>query len=392
MTTDEKKTAAKAAVDEIAPLQQEVCSFIFEHPELGNQEFVSSAYLADKMRDLGFEVAYPYAGVPTALRADLKCGEGPTIAVLAEYDALPGYGPMHDQPAHACGHNWISASCYGVCAALSRVPELVNVTISLIAAPAEETTGGKIDVINAGGYNDVDAAIQFHLGNAKTALEVHSLAMDSIEFTFHGKAAHAAMCPEQGINALDAVNLTYAGINCLRQHVTSDIRIHGIITEGGKAANVVPDLCQCRFYIRGAEREELNKVTERVINVARGAALMTGCELEWRNFENSYDNNKFYPKLKEAVRHNLEALGDTDFRDKLGGNGAGSSDIGNVSQIIPTCYVELATGMDDSVTPHSDAFLQVVTGPLGFKSLDIATKAMAMTAIDIWDNPELLTD
>jgi len=389
MNLDEKKQSICDAVDEIMPLEKEVGQFIYDHAELGNQEFVSSKYLAEELEKLGFSVTYPYAGVATALRADLKNGDGPTIAVLAEYDALPGYGPDKNQNAHACGHNWIAATCYGVCAALARCKDSFRGTISFIGAPAEETVGGKIDVIRGGGYDDVDAVLQCHLGAELTNLDSAFLAMDSVEFTFHGKAAHAAAAPEAGVNALDAVMLTYAGINCLRQHVTSDVRIHGVVTEGGKAANIVPDLGQCQFYIRAARREYLDTVREKVINVARGAALMTGCEMEWRFFENSFDNLVNNQKLKELMRENLKTLGETKFLPPTG-QCSGSSDIGNVSRLCPTCYTEIATGMDNSVTAHMEKFLEVVVGPYADRSMSLASKAMAMTALDIFENPDVL--
>lgn len=389
MTLNEKKEQICNAVDQIMPQEKEVGQFIFDHAELGNQEFESSGYLAEELKKLGFDVTYPYAGVATALRADLRNGDGPTIAVLAEYDALPGYGPNKDQNAHACGHNWIAATCYGVCAAFARLKDSFRGTISLIGAPAEETVGGKIDVIRGGGYDDVDAVLQCHLGAEKTNLDCVFLAMDSIEFTFHGKAAHAAGHPEAGVNALDAVMLTYAGINCLRQHITPDARIHGIVTEGGKAPNIVPDLGQCRFYIRAEQREYLDTLREKVINVARGAALMTGCEMEWRYFENPFDNLVCNDKLKALMKQNLETLGDTDFAH-LEGHGSGSSDVGNVSRLCPTCYAEIATGMDNTVTAHMEKFLEVIVGPYADRSMALASKAMAMTALDIFENPEVL--
>lgn len=386
---EEKKKNICGAVDGIFPMEREIGQFIFDHPELGNEEYESSRYLAGQLEKLGFDVTYPYAGVPTALRADLKHGDGPTVAFLAEYDALPGYGPDKKQNAHACGHNWIAATCYGACAAFARCRDSFNGTVSLIGAPAEETTGGKIDVIKGGGYKDVDAALQCHLGSDLTSMDAVFLAMDSLEFTFHGKSAHAAAQPEAGINALDAVMLTFSGINCLRQHVTPDVRIHGIVSEGGKAINTVPDLGQCKFYIRAAKRKYLNGLRERVICIAKGAAMMTGCEMEWRFFENSFDNLVCHAKLKELMTRNLQSLGVTEFQ-KSDGKGSGSSDVGNVSQICPTCYAEIATGLGGDITAHMEEFLQAVVGPHADKSMLLATKAMAMTAMEIFEQPDIL--
>ena len=389
MNLTEQKQALRRAVESVLPDMQRVGRYVFDHAELGNEEFESSAFLAKELEKLGFSVQYPYAGVKTALRADLRCGEGPTVAFLAEYDALPGYGPNHDQVAHACGHNWIAATCYGACAALARCRDLFSGTVSFIGAPAEETTGGKIDVLRNGGYADVDAALQFHLGNY-TTMDVHFLAMDSLEFTFHGKAAHAAGQPHLGVNALDAVLLTFQGINALRQHITPDARIHGIVTAGGAACNVVPDYAQCRFYVRAAKRSYLDTLKEKVINVARGASLMTGAELEWRYFENSYDELRAHPALRQAMRENLAAFGITENAPPEKAMGSGSSDIGCVSQHVATAYTELATGLGPEVAAHMERFLEAVAGPRADKTMPVAAAVMAMTALDVYTDPSLV--
>ena len=389
MELNEKMALIQGAVDAIFPDMQRVGQFVFDHAELGNEEFVSSRFLAEEMEKLGFAVQFPYAGVQTALRADLKCGEGPTVAFLAEYDALPGYGPNHDRVAHACGHNWIAATCYGACAALARCRDRFSGTISFIGAPAEESTGGKIEVLRNGGYSDVDAAMQFHLGNY-TNLDVQFLAMDSLEFTFHGRAAHAAGQPHLGINALDAANLTFAGISCLRQHVTPDVRMHGIITDGGTVCNIVPDFARCRFYIRAAKRSYLNELKERVLNVARGAALMTGAELEWRYFENPFDELTIHRKMQAQLRENLRALGVEEDDHSMQAGGFGSSDVGNVSQVAATAYTELATGLGPNVAAHMESFLEGVVGPYADRTMPIAAAAMAMTALDIFQDPTII--
>ena len=384
MTLEEKKSVIPQTVEELFPLIEQVNRFLFDHAELGNEEFESSRFLAQRMEDLGFQVQLPYAGIETAMRADFRNGEGPTVAFLAEYDALPGYGPNHDQVRHACGHNWIAATCFGAALALLRNPDLFQGTVSVIAAPAEETVGGKIDVLRNHGYDDVDAAMQIHLGNA-TSDNVHFLAMDSLEFTFHGKAAHASGQPHLGINALDAVMLTFSGINCLRQHITPDARIHGIVTEGGKACNIVPDYGQCRFYIRAAKRSYLNELTEKVINVARGAALMTGAEMEYRYFENPYDDFAANPQLQAALRANMELLGEPIAAVAGTGEGFGSSDVGNVSQHCAAAYLELATGLGPDVSPHMDSFLDGVVGRPAERTLRLGSAAMAMTALDFFE-------
>lgn len=375
-------------VDEKMPIFQEVRDYIYDHPELGNREFVSSQYLVEKMKEFGFEVTYPYGGLETAFRAELKNGEGPKVCFMAEYDALPGYGEKGEDNAHACGHNWIAASCLGAAVALASMKDDFNGTVVLIGTPAEETTGGKCDLVNNGCFDDIDAAMQMHLGS-ETRIDIISLAMDSVEFNFFGRAAHAAGAPEQGINALDAVQLTFAGINALRQHVKSDARIHGIVTKGGTAVNTVPDRASCQFYIRARTRAYVEELTEKIINCAKGACLMTGATLEHHFFENSYDDVVAHPVLKRMLRQNLEALGVTDFAP-INTEAAGSTDIGNVSHRCPTVYCEIDVEADEPAYAHDTTFLKYVHGEKADKTLNIATKAMAYTALQIFLNPEVL--
>ena len=226
-----------------------------------------------------------------------------------------------------------------------------------------------------------------HLG-AENNINVLTLAMDSIEFNFFGVASHAAAYPEKGVNALDAVNLMFAGVNALRQHMKADARVAGIITEGGMACNIVPDKASCRYYIRSKERTYLKELTQKIINCARGAALMTGAELEYHNFENSYDNLIYNESLRNLLKTNLEDLGVNNFVDDF--EASGSSDIGNVSQVCPTVYCEIDTGAYPKVFAHHETFLDYVHGENARTTLDIATKAMAYTALQIFLDPQLL--
>ncbi|MBQ6836492.1 MAG: amidohydrolase [Clostridia bacterium] len=250
---NELKNKAFALAEENIDLYNHICDEIFKHPEMGNEEYYSSKFLVTEMEKRGFRVQYPYGGLDTAFRCEI--GEGsPKIAFLAEYDALPGYGPNKDQNGHACGHNWIAACTFGAADVLAQLKEHFNGTIVYIGTPAEEGTGGKVDLVNAGCFEDIDAAFQMHLtGGEKTELNGSSLAIDSLEFTFEGKAAHAAGAPWDGINALDAAYLMINGINALRQHVKPDTRIHGIIAEGGMAPNIVPNHAVYMVFCRAAD-------------------------------------------------------------------------------------------------------------------------------------------
>lgn len=377
------------AEDAYAASIEEISEFIFQHPELGMEEFESSNYLANCLASNGFTITKPYLGLETAFRAELQCGNGGCkVAFLPEYDALPGYGLNNGENAHACGHNWIAASTLGAALALAKIKDHFNGTIVVIGTPAEETIGGKCDLVEKGAFADIDAAIQMHLG-AENNINIFTLAMDSIEFNFSGKAAHAAAYPQLGINALDAVQLMFAGVNALRQHMQSDARVAGIITKGGVACNIVPDQASCRFYIRAAKRSYLKELTEKIINCAKGAALMTGATLEYHNFENSYDDLIYHEGLRSLLRKHLEELGITNFVEE-DAQASGSSDIGNVSQVCPCVYCEIDTGAAPKVYAHQADFLDYVHGENARFTLHTAAKAMALIALDVFLDPNIV--
>lgn len=364
-----------------------VSDYLFKNPELGSNEFKSSKYIIDLLKENNFTIYENYCGLPTGFRAEFGDDEGPVIGFLAEYDALPGYGP-DKVPGHACGHNWIAAGTCGAALTLSKLKDNFKGKIVLFGTPAEETVGGKVDMVEQNAFDDVDAAFQMHLENCNN-LECETLAIDCIKFQFTGKAAHAAAHPENGINALDAVQLMYAGINCLRQHMRDDARVHGIITKGGDAPNTVPDFAECKFHIRSADRAYLNTLTAKVINCAKGAALMTGAELSYEKFENSFDNILNLTALQKITRTNLEAVGVTEFLE--GGRGAtGSSDVGNVSQVCPTSYAEIALNIDEVCSVHDEAYLKYVNSEEAYDKLHKSAKAMAGAALDLFMDSNLL--
>lgn len=381
MELAEIKKLLYAAEEEIKDLGERVSHEIFAHPELGDEEFYSSKYLTDEMRKLGFEVTFPYCGVPTAFRCEYGDEEGPKVAFVAEYDALPGYGPNHDENGHACGHNWIAGSTFQAAAALQRVKKHFKGKIVLIGTPAEETCGRKIDIAAKGGFDDIDAAFQIHLGSYN-AVECVALACTDVTFTFHGKASHASAAPECGINALDACNLTFMGVNAMRQHVTSDVRIHGIIKNGGLACNIVPDRCVMQYFIRAADKNYLEEVIERVVNCARGAALMTGARLEWERCPNTFYDYKSIPELQSRFRENMEAQGVEGFVSESIYH-SGSTDIGNVSYACPTAYGYLSTAPVSPAETHDAEFLDVVCSPYADHLIHVGARAMAATALDV---------
>ncbi len=368
----------------------EIAAHLFEHPELSGEEYASATYLKEQLTAHEFKINDTIEGLPTAFVATYTRSNGsgektPVIAFLAEYDALPGYGP-NQEPAHACGHNWIAASACGAAITLSKMGMAAPSTIMVIGTPAEETVGGKIDMVRLGIFNEVDVVIQCH-PEIETQIETRTLAMDAIEFSFEGKASHVAQYPHEGINALDAVLLTYAGINALRQHVKPDVRIHGIITKGGDAPNIVPKEAVCKFYVRANERKELNGVTEKVINCAKGAALMTGASLSFEYFENPFDNLYHVRSAQNIFAENLNWAEVADISMEPEAL-PGSSDIGNVSHVVPTVYANVKVSRGASV--HEAAFLEEIVSPFAYEQLKKAIQAMAGTAYEIILNPSLL--
>lgn len=353
---------------------------INDHPELGFAEFKASQWLCEILEKYGYHIESEIANLPTAFRATfIKDFTQPNIALLCEYDALPEIG-------HGCGHNLIGTASVWAGAALAQMSEDLPGKITILGTPGEETDGGKVFLVDQQYFSNIDAALMFHPSTENRVLS-SSLAIDAFEVTFYGKTAHAAGSPHLGINALDAVILTFNGINALRQHLKDDVRIHGIINEGGKAPNVVPDFAQARFYLRAREREYLNEVVEKFNNICKGAALMTGATFDVRKFENSNDNLISNEVLGELFQTNLNQLGIDDILPR--NDGGGSTDMGNVSQVVPAIHPYLSIGSND-LRGHSKEFAQATISKEGLLALKNAAKALAMTTLDLLYQPELL--
>ncbi|ADH61511.1 amidohydrolase [Thermoanaerobacter mathranii subsp. mathranii str. A3] len=357
----------------------EVADEIYKNPELGNQEFKASKLLREKISAYGFLVN-EVEGLPTAFLARKKGQKpGPKIAFLAEYDALPKIG-------HACGHNLIAAASFGAAVALGALAEELSGEVILVGSPAEETDGAKVLLVERGIFNDMDAAMMVHPGN-RTTIYTTSLAMEALEFTYTGKAAHAAASPHLGINALDAVILLFNGINALRQQLRPDARIHGIIVEGGHTPNIIPERAVARFYVRAKEKKYMLEVKEKVIACAKGAELSTGAKLSYRNFELGFDNLVTNKTMAEVFKANLKELGYHDISDEE--EGIGSTDMGNVSQVVPSIHPHIAIAEKD-VVPHSLEFLKAAGSTRGKETAVLSAKVLAMTALDIMTREELL--
>jgi len=370
-------------VKEIEALKNElaeISDYICRNPEPGNQEFKAMEKLTGFLEAHGFSIETNIVGRPTAFKAVYDSGiPGPCVSFLCEYDALPEIG-------HGCGHNMIGTMSCGAGVGLSKVLSQTGGRIVVLGTPAEETDGAKVDMAAEGVFNNVDAAMILHPDDA-TYESGASLAMDAIQFEFRGRASHAASAPHEGINALDAVILTFNGINALRQHVTPDVRIHGIIKEGGIAANIVPDKAVAQFYVRAAKKKYLQELVEKVKNVARGAAMMTGASLQISNFESSYDDMNTNRSLSKAFIENLKYLGITDIQPPR--SSFGSIDMGNVSNVVPAIHPYISIS-DSKLVGHTSEFRDATLTPKAHDALIKGACALALTGYDVLTDRELL--
>lgn len=358
----------------------ELCEYIFEHPEKGFQEFKSSEALKNFLEKHGFTVEMGIAGLATAFRAEKKGrGEGPTVCYVCEYDALPN--------GHSCGHNIIGSGGAAAAAALGEALDEFDGKIVVMGTPSEEGSGGGKELLYRAGYfDDVDCAMMFH-PNSFTVINDKLLAIAAYSFTFHGRAAHAGAYPEQGINAVEAVVQLFNNVNGMRSTVKGNTRIHGIITKGGTVTNVIPDLSEAQFGIRAATKDELEVLVERVKNCAKGAALSTGCTVDIEEIGIAYADLVSNESLLGLVEENMKILGEKiDVRDAA--EGLGSSDIGNISHYLPAIQVMIS--VDTKAPPHTDGFAQACKGKAGAQAAVRTAKALAMTGVDIFNNPQIL--
>lgn len=353
----------------------EMSDFIYETPELGNEEYKAVEVLTSFLEEHNFKVEREFLDIKTAFRATFESSKpGLTVGYLCEYDALPEIG-------HGCAHNMIGTMSAGAGVVLSKVIEEIGGKIIVYGTPAEETNGAKVFFAEAGVFDELDAAMILH-PDAETSRSGTSVALYPLQFTYKGKTAHAASCPHEGINALNSVIQLFNGIDALRQHVTPDVRMHGIITKGGVAANIVPDEAVAQFYFRAAKKETVDELLVKVKKIAEGAALMTGAELTMERYELPYDDLVTNENLSEAFCENLRALGITDIKD---GICFGSSDIGNVSHITPTIHPMLGI-TSCFVRAHSKELADATVSDFGHDRLVIGTLALAYTGYDVLMN------
>jgi amidohydrolase len=345
---------------------------IHDNPELGFKEEKAATWLTGYLEDSGFHIERGIAGLATAFRASYG-QERPRIALLAEYDALPKIG-------HGCGHNIIGVSAVGAGVASKRLIDSLGGSVAVMGTPGEENYGGKIDMVKGGAFKEVDVAMIVHPDTRNMPTE-DALACISLEVEFFGRPAHAAGEPHKGINALDAMILAFTSINALRQHIRRDARIHGIITDGGEAPNIIPGHSAGVFSVRALDNDYLSELKNRVLNCFAGASVASGARLEYRWRDRTYAPMKSNMVLAGLFKHNLESLGRAveDFDPR---SGLGSTDMGNVSQVVPSIHPTIAIAPRE-VLGHTPEFAAATVSEAGHNGLLDAAKAMAMTVADI---------
>jgi aminobenzoyl-glutamate utilization protein B len=401
---------------------------IWEYAEIGYKEVKSSALLQKTLSDNGFDVKTGVADIPTAFVATYGSGK-PVIGILAEFDALPGLAqeatpekkPIDGKNAgHACGHHLFGTASVAAGIEIKKLIEQKKLTgtIKVYGCPAEEGGSGKVYMVRAGLFNDVDAVIHWHPGNENAVTMTSALANKSAKFRFHGTSAHAAASPDRGRSALDGVEAMDNMVNMMREHIPQETRIHYVITNGGKAPNVVPDFSEVYYYVRHPKRETVIQIFDRVVKAANGAALGTETTVDYEIIGGTHDL-LLNRTLGEAMQKNLEKVGgvgytpeEIAFAQKLQATlgfkapaiesaatikpiktdedaGGGSTDVGDVSYAVPTVGLRTATWV--AGTPaHSWQAVACGGTEIGTKGMMVAAKTMAMTAIDLFTTPALI--
>lgn len=353
------------------------------HPEISGEEFRTSAKIVQVLRSAGFDVEYPYAGIPTAFLA--KKGKPKTkpdearVAIMVEYDALPEIG-------HACGHNLHGAMSVLAGIGLLPVMDEIGGELWVVGTPSEETNGAKVDMAANGLFDDCDFAIMIHCMCGKTMVRYRSLAMDSVLFTFTGQTSHAAAAPWEGRNALNGLQLFFHAVDMLRQHVRPDARMHGVYREGGAAPNIVPDRAQGHFYFRAPKKAYLDKMMEQVYNCARGAALATGTEVSW-----CYVEANFMDVLPNETAENMfdEIFAEFDIPVSPCPGFLGSTDVGDVSYRCPALQPEIDISNGVVHEAHTREFAAATLKPEAHAALEKGAKIIARSVFRALTEPDL---
>jgi aminobenzoyl-glutamate utilization protein B len=423
------KAVVTAYVDAHAEDYGRLAQEIWELAEVGYREHESAALLASALSEAGFDIEMGVAGIPTSFVASWRLGDGPVIGILAEYDALPGItqdrsptrAPLdHMIAGHACGHHLFGAGSVAAAAAVKSWMEATGQAgeIRVYGTPAEEGGAGKVYMVREGLFDDVDVVLHWHAGDRNDAGAYSTLANKSATFAFRGTSAHAAASPERGRSALDGVEAMNHMVNLMREHVEQETRIHYVITNGGAAPNVVPDLAEAYYYVRHPDPDEVASVFDRIVRAAEGAALGTETAVEVEVLHGIYN---LLPNvaLQEAVHANLERVGGVHYDDQerafaaslrqslpedappiesaadvqpfsiMEGAGSWSTDVADVSWVVPTAGLSTATWVPGTAT-HSWQAIAAGGTTIGEKGMVVAAKTLAMTAVDLLLDPALV--
>ncbi len=424
---DQYKTQASAEIQLHYDQYKNMALQIWDYAEVGYKEVKSSALLQTTLRENGFTVESGVAGIPTAFVATYGSGK-PVIAILAEFDALPGLSQTNvpektsagKDAGHACGHHLFGVASVASGIAIKKLIEekKFSGTIKVFGCPAEEGGSGKVYLVRAGLFKDVDVAIHWHPGSENSVTMTSSLANMSAKFRFKGISAHAAASPERGRSALDGVEAMDNMVNMMREHIPQETRIHYVITNGGRAPNVIPDFAEVYYYVRHPKRDQVQSIFNRVVNAANGAALGTDTKMEYEIIGGTHDLmlNK---TLAEVMQKNLEKTGgimytqaEVEFGNKIQSTfgfpvppitnagivkplkiemdaGGGSTDVGDVSYAVPTVGLRTATWVPGTPA-HSWQAVACGGTEIGTKGMMVSAKTMALTAIDLFLHPELI--
>jgi amidohydrolase len=365
-----------SAIDEL----WDIALYLHKNPELSGEEYKAQEKLVSVLEQKGFKCEKDVAGLDTAFTAWSGPPRSPAIAFIAEYDALPKLG-------HGCGHNLIAASALGAAqAVIEAVPEFSG-QVAVFGTPAEEVPEppAKQLMIDAGLFKIIDVALIMH-GSDRTTTGAKSLAVDSVEFRFRGKSSHASKYPHLGASALDAALLTITALEYLREHVRQDVRIHGIVKDGGQRANIVPDTASLHYLFRALDRRHLNQIKDKIMNCAKAGALATGTEVSIE-FLGQNDNKVLVPLLDKLLLDQAIAAGAVQLlkpEEELG-----STDFGNISHVVPASTLKVAF-VPVGTPGHSYEYTKAAESDSGKKAIEVASKAMALAAIQLLSDPALL--
>ncbi len=364
------------------PLLLELSHKLHANPEIRFEEVKASTWLSDTLEEQGFKVERGVGNLPTAFKAEVKGkAEGPNIAFLCEYDALEGLG-------HACGHNVIATMGLGAGLALKPLMHELNGNLFVIGTPGEEGGGGKVILLENGIFDGIDSSLMIH-PSYNNGAGGPALARVAWEVRYTGVPAHAAAAPHLGVNALDAVRLAFNGMDALRQQVKSDVRMHAIITEGGDAPNIIPHNAALKIYIRSATKTYLHdSIIPRMKGVFEGAALMTGTKVSIKEIAKPYDNMVQHSGLNKCFDHHAKRLNRTLNSEES--EGAGSTDMGNISHVMPSLHAFLA--IDDEAKPHTHEFAQAARSERGDNCVVDGATILASIGLDIFSNPGILKE